>query len=332
MVGGILSCSKIHQSTINIYNYPYAESGTQSAGGLSRPTEDAMPETRSYTKDPLSNIPTGPRSGIPTGPRSGVPKGPKSAVPRRPDTSAGGFTRRRGQAVLSSGIYKSRQAPSGYGASNRRLVESSRTRGPSSYSSDYRSCTGKSSSQPWQHHVFKPQEQGRVMSPEEYFPGLIFRAPFFEQSYDTKIDPKYLIEDGQFGPVCRKVRKFIVVACYEESYVAVPLYTFSNNGLNKKIDEAKDSYVSVRDHRSKSPPLQLSRHDPLFTCSLEPEAHPYKDSTVCHITGVSSHWYSTRVIKEGYLTLDSIERLQALPGVIVRREISCNSPYRVVDI
>lgn len=241
--------------------------------------------------------------------------------------SAGAFHRQKGPAVLRSGIYKSCQDPI-----KRRVTDSFRPLGqklvdpyPSRPYTVQRIT--KYPLQPQRTRTFKLELEGESLSREDYFPGLIFRAPFYEESYDQNLDPKYLIQDGKYGSICRKVRKFIVVACYEESYVAVPLYTFNGNGLGKKVAEAKDQYVSVHDHRSKSPPLQLSRHEPLITGSLEPDVYLYKDSTVCHITGVHSRWYKSRVLKEGYLSRDSIERLRQLPTAVERREISCNSPY-----
>lgn len=250
----------------------------------------------------------------------------------RPDSSVGALTRRLGRAVLNSGVSKTRHV-----LNRRQLTESSRCsererfapyhKVRDSYTPSYRRPYRATLPRVLPRSKSSGSKVGEVLDRNEYFPGLIFRAAHYEEAYDRNLDPRYLIEDEEFGHICRKVRKFIVVACYEESFVAVPLYTFNGSGLDRKVEQAKDQYVSIHDHRSMFPGPQLSKHQPLLTQSLDPEVNRYIGTTVCHITGVHSRWYSSRVVKEGYLTEESVDRLRALPGVIERREITTNSPY-----
>lgn len=55
----------------------------------------------------------------------------------------------------------------------------------------------------------------------------------------------------------------IVLATFQDNYIAVPIHTHNRRGLEGKANP--EEFVSVRDHRVPVPFTQLSMHRPLLT-------------------------------------------------------------------
>ena len=91
----------------------------------------------------------------------------------------------------------------------------------------------------------------------------------------------------------------IVVACYAKHYYAIPLFTHNGRGLaNKKADE----YISVRDHRDRTPGFQeLSEHGYLTTAHLNDGIRLFDRKSTAHITYPVSRKYDLQVYYEGEL-------------------------------
>ena len=101
-------------------------------------------------------------------------------------------------------------------------------------------------------------------SREEFSPGTIIRAPLHEE--DFRRTPRPWIQSGlsnicsttskgvthsdRFGAIYSENRPMIVVATYSQHYVAIPLFTYSGNGLARKKDPGE--YASIEDHRAPS--------------------------------------------------------------------------------
>ena len=101
----------------------------------------------------------------------------------------------------------------------------------------------------------------RPRLPKEVFKrGLIIRGPLHEQDYQgTSSQSNYTVADNnrtesRFGPIHTKIRKMIVVECYQDHYIAVPLFTHGGRGLTKK--QAPHEFIRLvnsSDSRSMSP-------------------------------------------------------------------------------
>ena len=90
-----------------------------------------------------------------------------------------------------------------------------------------------------------PRDGGRdrqVLPKQVFRRGLIIRGPLHEQDYQgASSQSNYTVAvtnnnrtESRFGPIHTKVRKMIVVECYQDHYIAVPLFTHGGRGLTNK--------------------------------------------------------------------------------------------------
>ena len=96
----------------------------------------------------------------------------------------------------------------------------------------------------------------RQVLPKKVFRrGLIIRGPLHEQDYQgASSQSNYTVAvantnrtESRFGPIHTKVRKMIVVECYQDHYIAVPLFTHGGRGLtNKRAPEEFIRLVHLR--------------------------------------------------------------------------------------
>ena len=113
------------------------------------------------------------------------------------------------------------------------------------------------------------QNEYHECSREEFTPGTIVRAPLHEE--DFRRTPRPWIQSGlsnicsstskgvtqsgvthseRHGSIYSENRPMIVVATYSRHYVAIPLFTYSGNGLTHQKDPGE--YASIEDHRAPS--------------------------------------------------------------------------------
>ena len=112
------------------------------------------------------------------------------------------------------------------------------------------------------------------------------------------------------GDYCIKHRILIIVACYDDHFIALPLFTNSGNGLGKK--RAKDEWVSLRDHRSQGAFEKLSIHDPIVTKELYDRVPLYRTNTVCHLAYPVARKFDHPATMEGRLDERSTKHLVEL--------------------
>ena len=156
--------------------------------------------------------------------------------------------------------------------------------------------------------------RGAKISKASYRPGMLIRAAMHEpdlnhggaSSSTVTVADRYRSET-KFGPIHTKVRKAIVIALYQDHYLAVPLYTHNGTGLLKKLKP--DEFVSVCDHRKKGKFQKLSKHLPLMTEHLNGDINPYHEKSTAHITYPISRRYDLPVVHEGHLDAPSIQHL-----------------------
>ncbi len=158
--------------------------------------------------------------------------------------------------------------------------------------------------------------QNVKMPKENFKAGMIIRALIHEPSYSgpsgassVTLADRYITE-SKFGIICSKYRKMIIIATYQDHYLALPIYTHNGRGLTFK--SKPDEYVSVQDHRQSEPFTALSAHRPLLTQFLNPGIDPYDPKSTVHITYSVSRNYKLPVVHEGYLAPEATDQLVKL--------------------
>lgn len=176
--------------------------------------------------------------------------------------------------------------------------------------------------------VRREANHGIRLRKEDYTPGLIIRAPLHEQDSrgesgthgscssvasngsQATLAEKYTTA-SRFGPIFTKYRKMIVVACHEDNYVAIPLYTHNGKGLVNKA--RPDEFISVKDHRDKDEDWKrLSTWEPLVTEYVREGIDPYEPKTTAHLAYPVSRSYRLPVVKEGWLEAASAKYMKDL--------------------
>ena len=156
--------------------------------------------------------------------------------------------------------------------------------------------------------------QARIHPRTSFRVGTIVRAPLHEQ-YKQLYTPNApsvnnYVSESAFGQVHTKCRKLIIVALYEENYIALPLYSHEGKGLDNKRN--KDEHVSIKDHRSSDKFVAQSRYKPLQTGFLEQGITTYLPNTTAHLTYPISRRYDHSCVIEGNLARTSSEYLLKL--------------------
>ncbi|KAL2044816.1 hypothetical protein N7G274_002591 [Stereocaulon virgatum] len=169
----------------------------------------------------------------------------------------------------------------------------------------------------------------REMLRGEYSLGTIIRAPLHEEDLDGGTGASFPVELRESmmartisasplgGAIHTKWRKFIVVALFDDHYMAVPIYSYNGNGLARKH---ADEYVSVQDHRTKSTTPQ-SRHGVLYTSELEKHVAHYEPMSAAHFAFAVPRKYRLPVIYEGKLKAESTKHLLGLFSTFMARGV-----------
>ncbi len=162
----------------------------------------------------------------------------------------------------------------------------------------------------------------RELAKHRYRLGTIVRAPLHEEDYsggncesyphETRalMKAKTITESPVGGVIHTKFRKFIVVALFDDHYLAVPLYSYKGDGL---IEKKADEYISIQDHRADAIKPQ-SRHGLLYTGNLESHVDHYEPMTSAHFAYPVARKYKLPVVYEGELRADSTKLLLRLYG------------------
>lgn len=165
------------------------------------------------------------------------------------------------------------------------------------------------------------RNKGVRLTKEMFKPGMIIRCAHHEQDFvaggggggpgasDATLADKYRT-DSRFGTIYTKYRKMIVVALYQDHYVAVPLYTHNGRGLAKK--PKPDEFVSVRDHRVPGAFEALSVHQPVVTERVDGAVERFHPKSTAHFTYPVSRRYGLPVVVEGQVRKVSVAGLATL--------------------
>lgn len=163
------------------------------------------------------------------------------------------------------------------------------------------------------------RNKGIKLPKETFKPGMIIRAVLHEPDFRgaagaSDVTPATQADrfrtDSAYGPIYTKTRKMIVLATFQNNYIAVPLYTHNGQGLEGKTKP--EEFVSVRDHRAPGSFTPLSMHHPLVTGHLNDGIEPFHVKTAVHITYPVSRKYTLPVVQEGRLNNESVQQLALL--------------------
>ena len=161
----------------------------------------------------------------------------------------------------------------------------------------------------------------------EYNLGIIIRAPLHEEDVDGGTGASFPIELRESmmaqtisesplgGAIHTKCRKFIVVALFDDHYMAVPVYSYNGNGLARK---PANEYVSVQDHRIEMT-IPQSRHGVLYTSELEEHVAHYEPMSAAHFAFAVPRKYRLPVVYEGKLKDESTKHLLGLFSTFMAR-------------
>ena len=162
------------------------------------------------------------------------------------------------------------------------------------------------------------KNKGSKLAKENFKIGMIIRAPLHEEDYsrgrgvadtDATVADKFRT-DSKFGAIFTKYRHMIVIALYQDHYVAVPLYTHNGKGLEHKVKA--DEFVSVQDHRVPGEFKKLSIHQPIVTETMNAGVRYIDPKSTAHYTYPVSRKYGLPVVAEGQVKKVCLTSLTAL--------------------
>ncbi|OTB00896.1 hypothetical protein M426DRAFT_26125 [Hypoxylon sp. CI-4A] len=136
-----------------------------------------------------------------------------------------------------------------------------------------------------------------------YAPGVIFSAPTHtsdpSEEMQVKCDDPHLTATP-FGTVYSKFRKMVVVRCFAQHCLYVPIYTFNGKGLDGK--DSQSEYVSIRDKTERNPAPDEGPHKGLRAVRDTHYAGTFiKGRSVIKMTEVCYHRYEAPATIEGRL-------------------------------
>ena len=145
---------------------------------------------------------------------------------------------------------------------------------------------------------------------DQYEVGWIIRAPLHEEDQHNGAhrQSKY-ISESNYSFVHTKKRIFIVLAKYYNHYLAIPLYTHNNRGLEHKSNQDEFVYVHDKCRASRQPLKQ--RMNGHLDAIIDPRAGIplYNPKSAAHLSYVVARSYSLKVEYQGRLTKESVNSL-----------------------
>ncbi|KAJ5047668.1 uncharacterized protein L3040_003488 [Drepanopeziza brunnea f. sp. 'multigermtubi'] len=180
---------------------------------------------------------------------------------------------------------------------------------------------GRPLSNPQQASVITFRKYGDKFKPETYSPGDVISVPFHIADYEQPpVNPGIHSSLCKLGPyVYSKFRRLIILDCYVDHCVAIPLFTNNGAGLKKKV--AKGEWVGVRDAADPDPRPSETVHGNVFVRRDEKLRYPddssnpswMKSTTHAHHAHPVSFRYDRFCIRIGELSdPEDVARLRAL--------------------
>lgn len=150
----------------------------------------------------------------------------------------------------------------------------------------------------------------KVFQKDQYDVGWIIRAPLHEEDYQDGADyqSKY-ISESNYSFVHTKKRIFIVLAKYHYHYLAIPLYTHNDEGLEPKANQDEFVYVHDKYCVSRQPLNQRKNGHLDAAIDLQTRIPLYRPKSAAHLNYIVARHYSLKVEHQGHLTKDSVKKL-----------------------
>ena len=160
------------------------------------------------------------------------------------------------------------------------------------------------------------------MTRQNCYVGMIFRSVHHEEDI-TNLNP-YAPREKTFhttmtvdhGDIYSKVRWMVVVKINHTQYTALPVFTFSGNGLRSKPKGSLDEYVSLQDLRVPGFTPQ-TRHIALEAEMLK-RTTEIKPTAVVHMVANITKNFGLPIEEQGRLTKESKLRLIAMYNKVNR--------------
>ncbi|KAL2063102.1 hypothetical protein VTL71DRAFT_6174 [Oculimacula yallundae] len=149
-------------------------------------------------------------------------------------------------------------------------------------------------------------------------PGVVFSAVTHEHHFtQDRVDYNNANQtETNFGVANSKFRKFVILACFEQHVIALPILTHGGRGLSSK--RHKHEYISVRERSLEGSAAPAESSHGILWAELYPNFqfaspwHKMSDGCCLHITKPYSHNMSHKCTISGKLENSSMNRLQKL--------------------
>ncbi|KAL8655547.1 MAG: hypothetical protein Q9226_003007 [Calogaya cf. arnoldii] len=169
---------------------------------------------------------------------------------------------------------------------------------------------------------------GKVLHKEQFRPGMLIRALVHEQDFEAsssksnitvheKLHDKHRT-NSDYGTIYTKCRRMIVLALYQDHYIAIPIFTHDGKGLVHKAQP--EEYVSIKNQGDKSDPPALSKRGHIETEPLAGGVQAFHVKSTAHVTYALPRRYDLPVKPEGKLTDRSLNRLLELYNMYVPQQ------------
>jgi hypothetical protein len=162
-------------------------------------------------------------------------------------------------------------------------------------------------------------DNGKVLHSSFYAEGTIFSAVFHEQDFNQSgIIQNNFQTVTSLGTIYSKLRKYVVVAAFDDHCIAIPIGTSEGRGLQNKT--LRGQYISIReyDYRASAAPAETG-YGILWAEASQEMRRPgvgkwgrMTDQTHVNFTSPVSHFYNRRGTICGALKAESISQLRKL--------------------
>lgn len=192
---------------------------------------------------------------------------------------------------------------------------------PGASSAESRTFSKKTSTQGYLKHASMTQGIEDIQKPRRYPKahyqlGTIVRCPLHENMGTSRESGVFtaskFASQSHYGAVFSKMRVMIVVARFQNHYVAVPLYTHNGVGLLRKTVDEREEFVSIKDHRDERQFIAQSNHGYLTTGYIKPGIHILDPKSTAHVTYCLARRYDLPVVHHGNLSAQATKRLLEL--------------------
>ncbi|EPE29016.1 hypothetical protein GLAREA_00174 [Glarea lozoyensis ATCC 20868] len=160
-------------------------------------------------------------------------------------------------------------------------------------------------------------DNGKVLPSYVYTEGKVFSAVFHEQDFNQSGQIQNNFQTiTPLGTIYSKLRKYVVVATFDDHCICVPIGTSDGKGLQNKT--LKDQFISIREHAYKETAAPAETEFGVLWAEASQEMRNVgkwgrmTDQTHVNFTSPVTHFFNRRATICGSLRPESITRLRKL--------------------